>query len=176
MFYRAKVENNNDPKKLGRVQVRVFGIHDSGSNVSTSALPWAEVAGGTDFGLIGGVGITSILRIGTLVWVFFHNEDYNYPIVFASIKGAGDINDVASVSYGNTATIKTSSGNIIEIGDAGGAEKIEIKHMSGTKIVLQPDGSILMDATNNSVKKIASNDTEQIGGNKKITASTIFLN
>ena len=78
MFYRGVVENNDDPKQLGRVQVRVFGIHDSGSNVSSSALPWAEVAGGTDFGLYQGVGVTSILRNGTLVWVFFHNDDFNY--------------------------------------------------------------------------------------------------
>ena len=60
MFYRAVVENNADPKQLGRVQVRVFGIHDSGSGVSTSALPWAEVAGGTDFALYQGDGITSV--------------------------------------------------------------------------------------------------------------------
>lgn len=174
MFYRAVVKNNADPEKLGRCQVLVYGIHSE--DIDFNSLPWAEVSGGTDFGLYGGVGITSILRKGTLVWVFFHNNDYNYPVVFAVIKGGGDINDVASSSYGDIATLKTASGHIIELGDGGGAEKIEIKHMSGTKIVLEPDGSILMDITNNAVLKVASNNTEQIGGNKKITASTIFLN
>ena len=174
MFYRAVVKNNADPEKLGRCQVLVYGIHSE--DIDFNSLPWAEVSGGTDFGLYGGVGITSILRKGTLVWVFFHNNDYNYPVVFAVIKGGGDINDVASSSYGDIATIKTSSGHIIELGDGSGAEKIEIKHMSGTKIVLEPDGSILMDITNNAVLKATSNNTEQIGGNKKITASTIFLN
>ena len=176
MFYRGVVENNDDPKQLGRVQVRVFGIHDSGSDVLTPDLPWAEVAGGTDFGLYQGVGVTSILRKGTLVWMFFHNEDYNYPIIFAVIKGSGDINDIAKGSYTDIATLKTESGHIIELGDVGGAEKIEIKHMSGTKIVLEPDGSILIDSTNNIVQKITNNDTNQVGGNKKITASNIFLN
>ena len=174
MFYRAVVKNNEDPKKLGRCQVLVYGIHSE--DIDSSALPWAEVSGGTDFGLVQGVGITSILRINTLVWVFFHNNDFNYPVVFAVIKGGGDINDVAKGSYTNIATLKTASGHIIELGDVGGAEKIEIKHMSGTKIVLEPDGSILMDITNNAVLKATSNNTEQIGGNKKITASTIFLN
>ena len=176
MFYRGVVENHDDPKQLGRVQVRVFGIHDSGSNVSSSALPWAEVSGGTDFGLYQGVGITSILRKGTLVWMFFHNNDFNYPVIFAVIKGGGDINDVAKGSYTNIATLKTESGHIIELCDVGGAEKIEIKHMSGTKIVLEPDGSILIDSTNNIVQKATSDDTNQVGGNKKITASNIFLN
>ncbi len=78
MFYRATVENNVDPESFGRVQVRVYGIHDEGSGVSTADLPWAEVSGGTDFGLVNGVGITSVLRIGTMVWVFFNNDDYNY--------------------------------------------------------------------------------------------------
>lgn len=176
MFYRGVVENNADPKQLGRVQVRVFGIHDSGSNVSTSALPWAEVSGGTDFGLYQGVGITSVLRKGTLVWLFFHNEDYNYPIVFAVIKGKGDINDVAKGSYADIATIKTESGNIIEIGDVAGAEKIEIKHMSGTKIVLEPDGSILLESVNNMKHQVANNYEIVAGGNYKVTASRIDLN
>ena len=174
MFYRAVVKNNLDPKKLGRCQVLVFGIHSE--DIDSNSLPWAEVSGGTDFGLYGGVGITSILRKGTLVWVFFHNNDYNYPVVFAVIKGGGDINDVASKKYSDIATLKTASGHIIELGDVSGAEKIEIKHMSGTKIVLEPDGSILMGITNNAVLKATSNNTEQIGGNKRITASTIFLN
>ena len=176
MFYRAVVENNADPKQLGRVQVRVFGIHDSGSGVSTSALPWAEVAGGTDFALYQGVGITSVLRIGTLVWVFFNNDDYNYPVVFAAIKGAGEINSIAKGSYGNIATLKTASGHIIELGDSGGAEKIEIKHASGSKIVMQPDGSILIDSVNNMIHNVANNYDITAGGNFKVSAARIDLN
>lgn len=176
MFYRGIVENNADPEHFGRVQVRVFGIHDEGSAVSTSALPWAEVSGGTDFGLVGGVGITSILRIGTVVWVFFNNDDYNYPVVFATVKGSNDVNDVAKGSYGNIATIKTASGNIIELGDAGGDEKIEIKHTSGSKITMQADGSILIEAVNNMIHNVAGNYDITAGGNLKITAARIDLN
>ncbi len=176
MFYRGVVENNDDPKQLGRVQVRVFGIHDSGSNVSPSALPWAEVSGGTDFGLYQGVGVTSILRKGTLVWLFFHNEDYNYPIIFAVIKGKGDINDVAKSSYTDIATIKTESGHIIELGDVGGAEKIKITHRTGSKIIFQPDGSILLESVNNMKHQVANNYEIVAGGNYKVTAARIDLN
>ncbi len=176
MFYRAVVENNNDPKQLGRVQVRVFGIHDSGSSVSVAALPWAEVAGGTDFGLYQGVGVTSVLRNGTLVWVFFHNNDFNYPVIFSVIKGAGDINDIAKGSYTNIATIKTAGGHIIELGDAGGAEKIEIKHTTGSKIIFQPDGSILLESVNNMKHQVANNYEIVAGGNYKVTAARIDLN
>lgn len=176
MFYRAIVENNIDPNKFGRVQVRVFGIHDAGSSVSTSALPWAEVSGGTDFGLIDGVGVTSVLRIGTLVWVFFNNDDYNYPVVFATIKGASDINSVAQGSYGNIATIKTASGHIIELSDASGAEKIEIKHTSGSKVVMQADGSILIDSVNNMNLVAAGDANITATGNLVLTAARIDFN
>lgn len=176
MFYRAIVENNIDPEQYGRVQVRVFGIHDSGSGVSNSALPWAEVSGGTDFGLIDGVGVTSILRIGTVVWVFFNNDDYNFPVVFATVKGASDINSVAKGAYGSIATIKTAGGHIIELGDSSGAEKIEIKHSSGSKIVFQPDGSILIDSVNNITHNAGANYDITATGNFKVTASRIDLN
>ena len=176
MFYRGVVENNIDPQQFGRVQVRVFGIHDEGSSVSTSALPWAEVSGGTDFGLVGGVGVTSVLRIGTVVWVFFNNDDYNFPVVFGVVKGANDINSVAKGSYGNIATIKTASGHIIELGDGGGAEKIEIKHASGSKIVFQADGSIIIDAVNNIIHNTAANYDITAAGNFKVTAARIDFN
>ena len=176
MFYRGIVENNLDPQKFGRVQVRVYGIHDEGSSVSASELPWAEVSGGTDFGLIGGVGITSVLRIGTVVWVFFNNDDYNYPVVFGVVKGSNDINSVAKGSYSNIATIKTASGHIIELGDSGGAEKIEIKHATGSKITFQSDGSIIIDAVNSITQNTAADFTINADGNFKVTAARIDLN
>ncbi len=176
MFYRAIVENNVDPEKFGRVQVRVFGIHDEGSGVSTADLPWAEVSGGTDFGLIDGVGISSILRVGTLVWVFFNNDDFNFPVVFATIKGSSDISSVAQNSYTNTATIRTASGHIIELGDAAGAEKIEIKHTTGSKITFQADGSILLESVNNMVHNVVGNYDVTTGGNFTVTAARIDLN
>ena len=192
MFYRGIVENNIDPQKFGRVQVRVFGIHDEGSSVSVSALPWAEVAGGTDFGLVNGVGITSVLRIGTMVWVFFNNDDYNFPVVMGTIKGASDVNAAATGSYSNTATLQTASGHLIELSDAPGAEQIKITHKTGTYILIDNTGSITINGikdnafnlVGNSLEKISGNFEENItgtttsktGGTSKITASAIYLN
>lgn len=176
MFYRAIVENNLDPEGYGRVQVRVMGVHDEGSSVSTSALPWAEVSGGTDFGLVNGVGITSILRVGTMVWVFFNNDDFNFPVVMGTIKGSSDVNDIAKGSYGNIATIKTASGHIISLGDAGGDEKVEIKHSTGSKITIQADGSIIIDSINNITHNAKADYTIKADGNFKVTAARIDLN
>ena len=174
MFYRATVENNIDPESFGRVQVRVYGIHDEGSGVSTADLPWAEVSGGTDFGLVNGIGVTSVLRIGTMVWVFFNNDDYNYPVVFATIKGSSDINDVAKGSYTNVATLKTASGHIIELGDAAGAERIKITHKTGTSILIDSEGSIIINGVKDNTFNLVGNSTETITGNFKETISGNF--
>lgn len=176
MFYRAKVEDNNDPKQLGRVRVRIYGIHSEGSTVSNSDLPWAEVAGGTDFGLVDGVGITSILRVGTMVWVFLNNDDSNFPVVFAVVKGKSDINSVAKSSYTNSAVIHTASGHTIELGDAGGSEKIEITHKSGSKLTFAADGSITIESVNKMTHNVSSDYTITAGGNFKVTAARVDLN
>jgi len=94
-FYRAVVEDNNDPEKLGRVKVRIFGLHtDKNENseeefewIQTDQLPWAEIMGGTDFGLINGVGISTVLRQGTWVWCILNHGNPNMPIVMGTIIG-----------------------------------------------------------------------------------------
>lgn len=95
-LYRGVVENNNSPEKDGKVKVRIYGLHgDTGSDFeSTSAdsLPWAEVMGGTAFGLVSGVGISSILRQGTWVWCFLDGDDPNKPVVIGTITGTNSGN------------------------------------------------------------------------------------
>lgn len=95
-LYRGVVEDNNNPDKNGRVRVRIFGIHTKNNEytpnedfnyIKTSDLPWAEVMVGADFGLISGVGISSVLRQGTWVWVTLDHDDPNYPIVIGVIPG-----------------------------------------------------------------------------------------
>lgn len=95
-FYRAVVEDNNDPEKIGRLKVRIFGLHTANNEnsneefnyISTNDLPWAEVMGGTAFGLNGGIGTSSILNNGTWVWVFLHDNNPNKPVIFGTIIGA----------------------------------------------------------------------------------------
>ena len=43
-WFVGKVISNTDPLRLGRVQVRVFGVHsDDLTELPTSDLPWANV-------------------------------------------------------------------------------------------------------------------------------------
>ena len=95
ILYRGVIEDNNDPLQIKRVQVRIFGIHtennenssDNFEFIKTSELPWAEVMGGTDLGLIGGKGLSSVLQKGTWVWVILENNDPNKPVIIGTIAG-----------------------------------------------------------------------------------------
>lgn len=49
LWFVGVVENRNDPRKEGRVQVRAFGVHGTNAQVPTDALPWALcIAGNYD--------------------------------------------------------------------------------------------------------------------------------
>lgn len=41
LWFVGVVENRNDPRKEGRVQVRAFGIHGTNAQIPTERLPWA---------------------------------------------------------------------------------------------------------------------------------------
>ena len=49
LWFIGVVENRNDPRKEGRVQVRAFGVHGTNREVETVDLPWAMcIAGNYD--------------------------------------------------------------------------------------------------------------------------------
>ena len=50
-------DNKNDPEKLGRVRVRIYGTHNAYlSDVPTEKLPWATVLVPGTYGGVSGVG------------------------------------------------------------------------------------------------------------------------
>lgn len=89
IFYVGIVENRMDPLKLGRVQVRVFGVHsESLKNVPTVSLPWAIVLGSTTSASISGVGETSAIQAGSMVSLYFQDgESKQQPVIMGTIPG-----------------------------------------------------------------------------------------
>jgi hypothetical protein len=87
-FYRAVIEDHNDPTKQGRVRVRVYGMHTEDlKQVPVNTLPWAEVMTDNMFGMNTGVGTSAVPMQGTWCWVFFWNDDYNLPVIMGLILG-----------------------------------------------------------------------------------------
>ena len=90
-FYRAIVEDNNDPTKRGRVRVRIWGLHTDKltktvkEGIPTNELPWAEPCLPIHEGGVSGFGIFGVPLQGSHVMVFFENNNLNQPRYFASL-------------------------------------------------------------------------------------------
>lgn len=91
MFYIGIVENNIDTKKLGRLQVRIIGIHSDNRNEPskldtyqpTEHLPWAMPAFPISNSSIDGISDFSTIERGTRVWIFFADPHKQHPVYFA---------------------------------------------------------------------------------------------
>ena len=88
---RAKVVNNNDPKKIGRIQVRVPSFHGvpelTTRSIKDEDLPWATPClyggCGQDFG-------SFIVPVpGTFVWLMFEDNDVEKPIYLGGVPSIG---------------------------------------------------------------------------------------
>lgn len=81
------VVNNKDPLKLGRVKVRIRGIHSpSVAQTSTNDLPWAQVIVPSTEGGISGIGKMPQLQQGSQVIGFFiDGSSSQLPMVMGSV-------------------------------------------------------------------------------------------
>lgn len=134
--YRGVVFDNNDPWKIGRVQVKVQAIF--GARPSGWALPCVPYAGK-------GVGLFLIPPIGTLVWVEFENGKPDQPIwsgcFWADEKVGADIVP-ANPADPEIKVLKTDIGKI-EINDKPDKQSITIEAKLGRqpmKIVMDRSG------------------------------------
>lgn len=92
-FYRGIVEDNNDPALLGRVKIRLVGIHTDIKTASeingipTDHLPWATPIQPVNGGGTSGFGTFTIPIQGTQVFVFFENGNILQPRYFGVSPG-----------------------------------------------------------------------------------------
>jgi muramidase (phage lysozyme) len=84
LFFIGVVENNNDPRREQRVQVRAFGVHGTNRDIPTDELPWAIcVKGDYDPNGIPGLGLPAINS-----WVFgmfLDGRDCQQPMVLGLV-------------------------------------------------------------------------------------------
>ena len=87
--YYGIVEDRQDPLKIGRVRVRVHGIHsDEKGLIATPDLPWAQVMLPTTSAGLSGFGTQHGLVEGSTVILFFRDGDLcQQPVVIGSTAG-----------------------------------------------------------------------------------------
>jgi len=89
-FYTGVVEDRFDPLNLGRVRVRIYGLHtDDKKLISTGDLPWSDVLMPTTSPSLSGLGLSPHgLVDGSTVMGFFRDEgDMQDFVVIGSLFG-----------------------------------------------------------------------------------------
>lgn len=86
-WFLGVVEDIHDPLKLGRVRVRVRGIHSYlQEDIDTADLPWAQVGTPTTEGGISGIGRATGIQPGAEVFGFFlDGKSSQLPMVLGTL-------------------------------------------------------------------------------------------
>lgn len=90
IFWMGVVEDRQDPIKLARVRVRIFGWHSQDpAEVPTSDLPWAQILHPTTSSVTGGIGVDGTgLREGDWVMgMFLDGVTGRQPVVMGALSG-----------------------------------------------------------------------------------------
>jgi hypothetical protein len=91
VWFTGVVEDRvGDPKKAGRVKVRIYGYHSaSTSDIPTNDLMWAIVAGPTTTANLSGLGETpsGLVEGVTVVGWFLDGEDAQTPLIIGTLPG-----------------------------------------------------------------------------------------
>lgn len=176
IWFMGIVEDVNDPKKLGRVKVRM--INEYSDRVDLDDIPWAlpmmPVNSASYLGI--GTSPTGLQKGSRVIGFFMDSEDKTKPIIMGShpiiLNGNESDHSVAQQArgngpikkdyldyepqtqyaseYPNNNTISTKSGHMIEIDDTPKAERIHIYHKGGSYIEMNPDGSIIIKSNEKS--------------------------
>jgi hypothetical protein len=146
-FYTGKIEDNNDPEKLGRCRIRVYGQFSD--EIPTKDLPWAN----PDFTFIGStLGSFIVPPIDTLVKVYFEQDDPYRPMYTTKIVDRNKLSNEKDEDYPSTMILFESDlGDYFKINTATGESTY--RHASGVIITLNKEGEITIDSsTTNSGK------------------------
>lgn len=154
-LFTGVIEDIMDPLKLGRVRVRVFGLHtDDKTLIPTESLPWATVSMPANLASMSGIGQSPTgLLPGSWVILTFRDQDNQYPIVLSSLHGLpedpmGQLVSPEQVDFSdsesqNENVLKDSSGNTVT-DSSGSPIKTEptVSEVSPKKVIPSELGSV----------------------------------
>jgi len=175
-FYRAVVEDIEDPLSSGRVRVRIWGLHSQNTTksatdgVPTDELPWAEPMIPIVEGGINQKGLFGVPQVNSHVLVIFENGNPLKPIYVGSLPGGnGDWNSGGG-AVGKVSIFVTAAGHF-RLDSTDGAKEVEMKHTNGSKVLLKDDGTIEVNATKDHDVIISGDSNVTISGQASVTAT-----
>jgi hypothetical protein len=193
MIFFGKVVSINDTKKLGRVKVKVYDLHD---DIDSKDLSWSMVVMPANTPAQFGHGQSVNLQIGTLVVGIFLDSAQQEFLVQGTLptKTAGVADNNARVRgeanphagepvatyqppstyapvYPHNNVMETESGHVKEYDDTPSAERITERHKSGTQYEVGPNGSKTEVITRDNYRLVVGHDTLEVYGNVRVIIS-----
>jgi uncharacterized protein involved in type VI secretion and phage assembly len=127
--YLGVVVDNDDPKGLARVRVKVPEVF--GDEPTGWCLPCSPYAGA-------GIGLAAVPPVGSLLFVEWPAGDTTRVPIWSG--GAWPDGDGVQDAGPDALVLTTPSGHKLVLRDESGSEAIEIEAASGAKVVLHKDG------------------------------------
>lgn len=191
------VEDREDPKKLGRVKVRIYDLHtDNKALMPTSELPWATIMMPANYSSHDKIGLSpnGLVLGSTVIGFFLDGNDANQPVIMGTIHGipnndpqkhdvpepAREINNISktydsmepqsayNARYPFNKVFRTERGHVVEIDDTPGSERIHVYHNSGTYTEINNEGRKVDKVTGDHFEIILGNQTVHILGNVNV--------
>jgi len=134
-FIGSVINNNDNEFKLGRVQVRIYGIHDNLEMITNKDLPWAQVMAPSTEDGTSGLGFKPNLKNGAQVFgIFLDGKMSQAPLILGSIPKI----EIPTVNKLDKAIENSKVGDV----------KIEYSKVPIQKVVQQPNIIQTVGATN----------------------------
>ena len=173
-WFLGEVVDVNDPKKIGRVKVRVFGVYDAKKGneylIAEKDLPWAQIVVPITQGVHEGKGQYLGLLEGTQVFgMFLDGQNSQLPMVIGTVPKEGDENSRAGANYPHNKIYQTKRGHYKEYDDTEDNERIKEHHRTGTYYEMQPDGSVLTFITKDNYSIVLGDEDIRVAG--KVTVN-----
>ena len=167
-LYPAKVVDNQDPDRQGRVKVALPWAPDAGSDRYEA---WARVA---TLMAGGGRGTWFIPDKDDEVLVGFEAGDPRRPYVVGGLWNGKDAPPESMASTNAKKVIHSRNGVVITLDDTDGQETLELKTPGGQTVTLKagPGTVEVKDSNGNSVKLEASGVTVTASAKVTVNAST----
>lgn len=136
----GKVVDNNDPLKLGRCRIKVYGVFDT---VPESDLPWAI----PQFSFVGSsVGNFIVPPEGSIIWVHFDDGEITSPIYSTKVLDSGNLPSNRDEDYPNTIVFfELDDGDVFKHNKT--TRETFYQHNSGTILKIDAVGNVTLDAT-----------------------------
>jgi uncharacterized protein involved in type VI secretion and phage assembly len=135
--YRGFVADTDDPKRQGRLRLRIPSV--LGDAVSS----WAEAV--LPFGGLADMGLLAIPEVDALVWVEFVEGDLSHPLwtgtAFVPASGGSP-----KLGDPNVRAFRTSAGQLLALEDTDQGSQLRIEHPTGATVTIDDRGTIELTA------------------------------